>query len=116
MQLYNKRMFFFPYNKIKVKNLNPGFNFEKFYPDQDIAMEFTTYVINFRMVTKSEQTFNYNFRLHNVYFIDNEKKPVFTLNKKKHGLNEWLVLPFRTSKTSYHVNPLNWPVGSFKQT
>lgn len=46
--------FFFIYNKIKDKNPHFDFNFKKFYQRWDIAMEFITYIINFKIMTKLE--------------------------------------------------------------
>lgn len=51
-----------------------------------------TYAINFRIVIKPKQTFNYNFKLYNIYFINNKRKPVSTSSRKKRKLNKQLVL------------------------
>lgn len=100
-------MFPFTYNGFKDKNPYPGFDIEEFCQERDVAVEFTTHAINFRMVAKPNQTFNYNLRLYRLYLIAGERKPVSTSSKRKRGPDEWLISPPCTSKTSHHINPLD---------
>lgn len=114
--LCDGQTFSFIYNRIKDKNFNSSFNTKKFCQRRNVAIEFTTHVINFKTVAKPDRIFSYNFRLHSVYLINGKKKSVFTLSKRKRGPDEWLVLLPCTNKISHHINPLNLSVGNSIQT
>lgn len=88
MQFCNKMIFSFIYNKIKDKNPILSFDFEEFCQKQDIIVEFMTHAINFKIVTKLKQTFNYNFKLYNIYIIDSKKKSDSTPRRKNCKSNE----------------------------
>lgn len=82
IQLYDKKTFLFFYNKIKNPNLYLDFNFKKFCFKKNVIIAFITYFIKFKKVIKLKQMFNYNFRLYNIYFINNKKKVFLLLIKK----------------------------------
>ncbi len=81
-------MFFFIYNGVKNKNLDPGFDSKEFCQGRNVAVEFTNHAINFKTVAKPDGTFSYNFKLHGIYLINSERKFVSTPSKKKRGPND----------------------------
>ena len=115
-QLCDKKKFPFTYNGIKDENPNPGYDVEEFRQGREVAVEFTTHAINFRTVSKPDLTFNYNFRLQSLYLVESERTTISTPSRRKRGPDEWLVSPPRTSKTNFHLNPLNWSVGNSEQS
>lgn len=56
-RLCHNQTFLFTYNRIKDKNPNPSFNIEKFCQGWNTAMEFTTHVIKFKIVAKSNRIY-----------------------------------------------------------
>lgn len=51
-QICNGETFLFTYNRVKDKNPNLDFNIEKFWQEQDIAIEFIIHTINFKISAK----------------------------------------------------------------
>lgn len=111
-QLYDKKKFFFTYNKIKNKNLNLGYDIKNFYQGHEVVVEFMTYAINFRTVLKLDLILNYNFKLQNLYFIKGKRTIIFTQSKRKRKPDKWLVLLPHISKTNFYTNLLNLSVNN----
>lgn len=63
------RYFFFAYNEINNKNSHPDINIEEFCQWQDIAIEFIIYAINYKILAKPNQIFNFKFRLYGVQLL-----------------------------------------------
>ena len=115
-QLYDERKFPFTYNGVNDKNPNSGYDVEEFCQRREIVVEFTTHAINFRRVLKPDLTFNYNFRFQSFYLVKSERTIISTPSRRKKRPDEWLVLLPSTSKTKFHLNPLNWSVGNSERS
>lgn len=50
-QLGNDQKFLFIYNSITDNNLNFGYNVDKFCQKYQVVVEFTTYNINFKIIS-----------------------------------------------------------------
>ncbi len=70
----NRGVFPFIYNEIINANQNPGFNLEKFQKSQHVAVEFTTYAINFQTKKSLEKTYRYFFCLNSIYLVERRKQ------------------------------------------
>lgn len=103
-QLYDKKKFIFIYNGVNNKNPNSGYNVEKFCQKHKVALKFTSHAINFKMISKPDQTFNYNFKLQCFYLVEGKRTTIFTLNRRKKKPDEWLIFPPCTNKTKFHLN------------
>lgn len=51
-KLYNKETSSFIYNNIANKNSNPRYDIKQFWLKQNIAIKFSTHIINFRSITQ----------------------------------------------------------------
>lgn len=73
------------FNRIVNTNLNPGYNWGKFWKNQYIVIKFTIYAINFCTKKNPIKTFNYTSQIQSIYLTDRKKQQVLTLSRKKHG-------------------------------
>lgn len=84
--LYDAEKLLFTYDGIADSNPNPGYNLEKFWREQFIAVEFNIYSINFMTKSNPTNSFFYIFYLQSVYLTD-EDKIRSILKKKKQDPN-----------------------------
>lgn len=73
-QSYNRKTLFFNYNEVKDKNFTPNFDIKKFCQRLNIAVEFITYILNFKIMAKPNLIFNYNLRFYKIYLIVKENQ------------------------------------------
>ena len=69
--------------------------------------------LNIRIAKKPDTKFEYTFRLVSLYLVQpTEELEILIPSEKKHGLNEWMILPLKIKNTHKVVNLLEWPTTS----
>ncbi len=106
-QLITMKRFSFTYNGMSDTNPPPGYDIDKFVPDQTVVVQFQVHLLNFQTSKNPEAKFEYTFRMVSLYLVQPaEGHDFLTPSRRKRGPDKWTVTPPRTRNATKVVNLL----------